>query len=245
VLYQPKSGPLLLFYKVGPNPRQWWGMVMTSDDGGQAWSPPRRLPDGILGPIKNKPVQCANGDILCPSSTEDGGWYVHFERTRDYGETWSKSKHVGGELSAIQPTILFHPEGRLQALVRTEEGMILQTWSDDQGATWSPMTSTILPNPNSGIDAVTLHDGRQLLVYNHSTRHRSPLNVAISADGLQWDAALVLEDGRTEFSYPAVIQTRDGLVHVTYTWKRRNIRYVVLDPLRLPARRMEGGAWPK
>src|SRR5207249_10482003 len=77
VLFQPKTGPLLLFYKVGPSPGAWWGMVMTSPDGGQTWSRPRRLPDGILGPIKNKPVQLANGDILCSSSTEHNGWRVH------------------------------------------------------------------------------------------------------------------------------------------------------------------------
>src|SRR5262249_20304143 len=81
VLFQPKIGPLVLFYKVGPSPRKWWGMLATSDNGGESWSPPRRLPDGILGPIKNKPVELANGDILCPSSTEQNGWQVHFERT--------------------------------------------------------------------------------------------------------------------------------------------------------------------
>src|ERR1041385_5268789 len=79
VLFQPTNGPLMLFYKVGPSPAKWWGMLTTSDDDGKTWSLPRRLPDGILGPIKNKPVQLANGDILCGSSTEgDGGWRVHF-----------------------------------------------------------------------------------------------------------------------------------------------------------------------
>ncbi len=245
VLFQPKNGPLLLFYKVGPNPRQWWGMMMASDNGGRTWSRPRRLPDGTLGPIKNKPVQCANGDILCPSSTEDRGWQIHFERTADGGETWNKTKPVEGELSAIQPTILLHAGGHLQALGRTRQGKIFQTWSDDQGATWSPMMLTGLPNPNSGIDAVTLRDGRQLLVYNHTAKGRSPLNVAVSRDGVKWDAALVLESSPGEFSYPAVIQARDGLVHITYTWKRRNIRHVVVDPTRLESRPMQGGAWPK
>ena len=75
VLFQPKSGPLMLFYKVGPSPATWWGMVTTSTDDGKTWATPRRLPNGILGPVKNKPVQLANGDILSPTSTEgDGGW---------------------------------------------------------------------------------------------------------------------------------------------------------------------------
>src|SRR5690606_27888860 len=68
VLFQPQGGPLYLFYKVGPNPQSWWGMVMTSSDGGQTWSAPHRLPNGILGPIKNKPVELPDGTILAGSS---------------------------------------------------------------------------------------------------------------------------------------------------------------------------------
>ena len=235
VLFQPTNEPLMLFYKVGPNPRHWWGMLMTSTNDGLTWSLPRRLPDGILGPIKNKPVQLAGGDILCPSSTEDAGWQVHFERTSDAGMTWEKTGPLNEPkvLSAIQPTILSHPGGRLQALGRTKQGRIFQIWSADEGRTWGTMTLTALPNPNSGIDAVTLRDGRHLLVYNNSTSGRSPLNVCISREGLEWEPALVLESGRGEFSYPAVIQAGDNLVHITYTWKRRSIRHVVVDPARL------------
>jgi predicted neuraminidase len=251
VLFQLKTGPLLLFYKVGPSPSAWWGMLITSDDNGQTWSKPRRLPDRILGPIKNKPVQLTNGDILCPSSTEgENGWRVCFERTSDFGRTWQATPPVndGKEISAIQPSILFHPGGKLQALGRTKQGKIFEVWSDDVGKTWGKMTLTSLPNPNSGIDGVTLKDGRQLLVHNHNAapKGRSPLNVAVSADGKEWLAALVLEDEpSSEFSYPAVIQTGDGLVHVTYTWKRQRIKRVVIDPAKLEARAIRDGTWPK
>ena len=166
VLYQPESGPLLLFYKVGPTPRDWWGMLMTSTDKGETWSQPRRLPEDILGPVKNKPIALAGGDLLCPSSSEHDGWRVHFERTPDLGATWSLIGPVndGVRLSAIQPTLLRYPGGRLQALCRSKQKVVLQTWSDDEGRNWSPLTPTKLPNPNSGIDGVTLADGRQLLV---------------------------------------------------------------------------------
>jgi predicted neuraminidase len=251
VLFQPKTGPLMLFYKVGPSPSTWWGMMMTSEDGGKTWSKPRRLPDGILGPIKNKPVQMPNGDILCPSSTEgNGGWRVHFERTSDLGKTWRATPPVndGKDIAAIQPSILFHKDGRLQALGRTRQSRIFEIWSEDGGATWGKMTLTSLPNPNSGTDAVTLKDGRQLLVYNHNgaDKGRSPLNVAVSADGKEWQAALVLEtETGVQFSYPAVIQTGDGLVHITYTWKRLRIKHAVVNPAKLQLRPMADGAWPK
>lgn len=249
VLFQPAKGPLLLFYKVGPSPSTWWGLMKTSDDGGKTWSSPRRLPEGILGPIKNKPVQLANGDLLCPSSTEGtDGWRVHFERTSDLGKTWQATSPLndGQTIGAIQPSVLFHERDRLQALGRTRQGRIFEIWSEDGGQTWSKMTLTDLPNPSAGTDAITLKGQRHLLVFNPTRKGRSPLSVAVSRDGQKWQPALVLEDTPgAEFSYPAVIQTRDGLVHVTYTWKRSRIKHVVVDPAKLAPRDVRDGEWPK
>jgi predicted neuraminidase len=90
---------------------------------------------------------------------------------------------------------------------------------------------TSLPHPNAGLDAVKLADGRVLLVYNHTPKGRTPLNVAVSADdGDTWHMRMALEDEPGEYSYPAVIQARDGSVHVTYTWRRERIKHVVLSP---------------
>ena len=246
VLFQPKAGPLVLFYKVGPKPSAWWGMMMTSADGGKTWSRPTRLADGVLGPIKNKPVELPDGSWLAGSSTEgDGGWRVHFELSRDAGRTWTIIGPVdkGPGLEAIQPSILFYPAGRLQALCRTRNGVIATTWSHDGGQTWAPLSRTTLPNPNSGTDAVTLADGRQLLVYNYSAPPperptkgvRYPLDVALSNDGVTWKHVLTLEADPLPngYAYPAVIQTSDGRVHITYTWNRKLIKHVVLDPSKL------------
>lgn len=251
VLFQPKTGALMLFYKAGPSPQTWWGMLTTSNDGGKSWEQPRRLPEGIFGPIKNKPVQMTNGDILCPTSNETderpSKWAVYFERTRDLGRTWERTDliHDGVAIAAIQPSILFLGGDKLKAVGRTRQGKVFHVDSLDAGKTWESISLTSLPNPNSGTDAVSLKDGRHLLVYNHTAKGRSPLNVAVSRDGVVWQAGLVLESEPGEFSYPAVIQSQDGMVHITYTWKRKKIRHVVVDPSKLVLRNMADGQWPQ
>lgn len=244
VLFQPSAGPLLLFYKVGPNPRQWWGMVRTSSDEGRTWSPAIRLPDGILGPIRAKPVELGNGTLLAGSSTEHAGWVVHMERFTRLGDlardpsllgsrdAWQKSDPVNraDQFGAIQPTILVHSPTRLQILCRSRSKVITEAWSDDGGRTWGPMTATTLPNPSAGIDGVRLADGRFLLVYNPLPQGRQKLEVAASPDGKAWSPAVVLEDSPGEYSYPAMIVARDGRVHVTYTWRRERIKHVVITP---------------
>jgi predicted neuraminidase len=239
--------PLLLFYKVGPSPSTWWGEMIRSTDGGQTWSKQEKLPDGILGPIKNKPVLLKSGLLLCGSSTEHEGWRVHMEFTPDEGQTWEKTEPLndGQTQHAIQPTIL-RTKDAIQILCRTRTpGKILQATSTDEGLTWTKLEPMDLVNPNSGIDGVTLADGRQLLVYNHTRLGRSPLNVAISKDGKTWEAAAVLENSPGEYSYPAVIQTADGLVHITYTHKRQRVKHVTLDPIKLKLQPIVDGAWPK
>lgn len=258
VLFQPKSGPLMLFYKVGPSPSKWWGMLMTSEDGGKTWANRKKLGTdeavgNLIGPVKNKPVELADGTILCPSSTEHDGWRVHFERTTDLGKTWTVIGPINdaSRFDAIQPSILTHKDGSLQILCRTRQSVVAQSCSTDGGKTWSEITATELPNPNAGTDAVILADGRQLLVYNHTTRGlvfpagRTMLNVAISKDGVCWNAALVLERDAGEYSYPAVIQTSDGLVHITYTWRRQSVKHVVIDPTKLREVPIIDGRWPQ
>lgn len=267
VLYQIPGGDLLLFYKIGASVAKWKGWIVRSTDGGVSWGKPQALPEGILGPIKNKPVLMDDGTLISPSSAEGPGWKVHFELTRDWGKHWmvtappvtvgTEQADVTGDglqttFQAIQPSILFHKDGSLQALCRSQNRAILETWSKDGGRTWSSPAATSLPNNNSGLDAVTLKDGRQLLVYNHvlpppgkSKGVRSPLNVAVSPDGKNWYAAVVLEnDTLGEYSYPSVIQSSDGMVHIVYTWRRRRIKYVSLDPSKLTLVKIENGIWP-
>ena len=250
VLYQPPGdAPTLLFFKVGPDPASWWGEMMVSYDRGRTFRQRRRLPEGIDGPVRCKPILLPDGEtLLCGSSTEYDGWRVHLEKTELFdGQPHGTWKRIGpinsaDDFNAIQPTFLQHPEGKLQVLCRTKESVIATSFSKNGGETWSKMEAINLPNPNSGIEVVTLNDGRHLLIYNHlgsgktGWGRRGLLNLAVSDDGLEWRKVAVLEqEERAEFSYPAIIQTKDGLVHMTYTWKRQRIKHVVVDPAQVQA----------
>jgi predicted neuraminidase len=254
VLYQVPKGQLLLFYKIGASPGTWKGFWKKSNDGGITWSAQEALPEGYLGPVKNKPVLVGK-NLFNPTSTEGkGGWRIHFEITPDLGKTWKKVSVAKGpdSLEGIQPSLLKHKDGRLQLLARSRNRALLEAWSKDKGMTWTPLAKTNLPNNNSGTDAVTLKDGRQLLVYNHvlppgklAKGPRTPLNVAVSKDGKTWYAALILEDSPiSQYSYPAVIQTSDGMVHFVYTWRRQRIKHVVVDPSKLKLVEIKDGVWP-
>lgn len=255
VLYQVPGGDLLLFYKVGPKPSAWKGWMKRSKDNGITWSEAKALPEGFMGPVKNKPVLIGKTKLIAPSSTEDKGGRLQFEITNDFGKTWRLVGPIndGKKYNTIQPTILKYKDGRLQMLARSKSRAMTESWSNDSGETWSPLTLSSMPNNSSGLDGVTLKDGRQLLVYNHvlppgneSKGPRTPLNVAVSKDGKTWYAALILEDSPiSQYSYPSVIQGSDGMVHIVYTWRRQKIKYVKVDPSKLELIKIENGVWPK
>ncbi|MFB9107861.1 sialidase family protein [Flavobacterium gyeonganense] len=256
VLYQIPGGDLMLFYKIGPKPSEWWGVYRTSSDGGKTWSDKIDMPNkDFLGPIKNKPVLLSNGTVLLPSSTEGNGWHLRMESTPDFGKTWVLGDTISRgkqKVNAIQPSILFHKDGSIQAIGRTKNRAIFSTFSKNNGKTWSELELIGLPNNNSGTDAVTLKNGKHLLVYNHvlppgneAKGPRTPLNLSISDDGINWNATLVLEDSKiSQYSYPSIIQSSDGMVHIVYTWRRQKLKYVKIDPSKLVALPIKNGIWP-
>jgi predicted neuraminidase len=236
VLFHDKSGLLWLYYKFGPSPSEWSAGRLSSRDNGTTWSAPEHLPAGIYGPIRNKPLLLSDGTIVSGTSVESyHAWTSWVERSTDNGENWTKHGPVvypGQVYASIQPAIVPLPKekDRLRMYVRTTGriGKIAYADSSDAGRTWSILKPLELPNPNSGIDAVGLKDGRIVLVYNHTSKGRSPLNVAVSDDGLNFRPAFMLESEPGEFSYPAVIQAADGTVHITYTWNRKRIKHVAI-----------------
>jgi predicted neuraminidase len=237
VLYRSRRGELYLFYKVGKNPREWFGALRTSPDDGQSWSTATYLPDGILGPVRNKPIELEEGIILCGSSTEDpldNTWRVHLERYTEATGTWERIPVPNpARLEAIQPTLLRHGIDTVQILCRSKHGKLAESWSTDGGDSWSPLDTTTIVNSNSGVDAVALASGGYLLVNNPLTpgrdwwNGRNVLDLSYSPDGEAWHPLLDLErHAEGEYSYPAIIQAGDGRVHISYTFDRRYIKHV-------------------
>jgi predicted neuraminidase len=247
VLFYSKDGRLWLYYKFGPTITGWTGGRRWSDDDGKTWSPIEHLPAGILGPIKDKPLVLPDGTIVSGSSVESyHSWAVWIERSVDNGRTWTKigpitvlgnNKTLDETSGIIQPSIVDLGEGHLRLYARAtlDIGHICIADSHDGGLTWTPAHPIDLPNPNSGIDAVRLRDGRVVLIYNDTTSGRTPLNLAVSNDGERFHNFLTLESAPGEYSYPAIIQSKDGSLRMTYTWNRKKIRYAEVPLAMVPS----------
>ncbi len=239
VLFETPDGELQLYFKIGPNVAGWLGWYITSKDGGKTWSQRKRLPEGFYGPVKNKPI-LNKGRLIAPTSDERDGWKLYFELSDDMGKTWRRTAFVEADsnVKAIQPSILMLPDGRLEAVCRTRSRHIGVTYSNDNGETWSKLSFLETPNNNSGIDAVTLQDGTYAMICNdwpiEPTKEkgaRTPLSILRSTDGINWKHWITLEDSPvSQYSYPSIIQGRDGHLHAIYTWRRQRIKHVELIP---------------
>jgi len=249
VLFRTKDGIIWLYYKVGGSVGSWTGAFSTSRDEGQTWSPGRHLPAGLYGPIKNKPLILADGTILSGTSVESyQSWACWVERSVDNSRTWTRHGpivHPKYPQGIIQPAIVPIPGNRLRMFVRSKKiGRICVADSADGGKTWTDARETSLPNPDSGIDAVGLKDGRILLVYNHSPkdRQRWPLNLAVSEDGGDtWNSFLELESKPGVYAYPAIIQTSDGNIHVAYAYNSEPGPMWTPGGYLEPTQRLSGG----
>ncbi len=244
VLFHTKDRRLWLYYKFGPQPSSWSAGRRWSDDEGQNWSPVEHLPAGLYGPIRAKPLVLADGTIVSGTSVESyHSWACWIERSTNNGNTWKRvgpivvpGQNSTATYGIIQPSVVSLGDGRLRFYARStpQIGRICAADSRDGGLTWTPAHPIDLPNPNSGIDAVVLKDGRVVLVYNHTTTGRTPLNLAVSADGEHFRMFQTLEDQSGEYSYPAMIQGRNGDLYITYTWNRKRIRFLQFPLAEIP-----------
>ena len=231
VLFRTLDGVTWLYYKYGTSPREWSGAYRSSEDDGRTWSASRPMPAGLLGPIKNKPLVLPDGTVISGTSVESyRSWTSFAEISNDHAQTWTRSGpvvHPEEPYGIIQPTVVRIPGGVRMFTRARNIGHVCYADSFDGGRTWTPAWETELPNPNSGIDSAGLDDGRIVMIYNHTEKGRTPLNLAVSDDyGRTWKRFLDLETEPGEYSYPAIIQGADGDLHMTYTWKRQRVRYV-------------------
>lgn len=249
VVYQIPGGDVVIYFKIGNSVADWTGWMVRSKDGGKTWSKREPLQEGFLGPVKNKPV-LSQGRLIAPTSIEKGGWRLYFEYSDDMGKTWKRTDYVDADSTmsegklmktlAIQPSIIFLKDGRLAAVARTRSEHIGITYSSDNGLTWTKLRLIDTPNNNSGLDAVTLTDGQQVLICNEKPIPqgikggkglRTPLSLLTCMDGEHWSHWLTLEDSPvSQYSYPSIIQTSDGHIHCIYTWRRQRIKHVELLP---------------
>lgn len=236
VLHVDRQGRVWIFYVTKENDlRPQWAQCplkcRVSTDGGRSFGKEKVIHPELGWMDRNKPIYLANGDLLLPIYDERD-WTSLMFISPDDGATWFPSQRIAGKGGNIQPTVVQLSDGSLLALMRTgsDDHRLWRATSHDNGRTWTSPVETDLPNPNSGCDMVKLADGHLVLAFNDSAKGRTPLTVALSTDeGRTWPVRRNLETAPGEFSYPAIIQSRDGMIHVTYTFQRKSIKHAVFN----------------
>lgn len=231
VLFVARPGVLTLWYKAGPSPETWTGYVRQSVDGGSSWSPPEMLPAGFYGPVRAKPLSLGGGHLLAGTSVETHrNWTAFVDYSEDGGKSWLRSNPIGGPsgFHQIQPALFRAANGDVVAVMRSRNPLkVCRAVSKDGGRTWGPAIPTAVPNPSAGVDAVRVHDGSVWMIANPVAVGRSPLSLLRSTDdGQTWTKIKDVESQPGEYSYPALIETADGNLAMTYTWKRTRIQYI-------------------
>lgn len=274
VIYQNPAGEVLLFYHTSEEGKpcylmksadggRTWSAAERLPEGVKG---PERAQPLMVGDRMICPGDAGRRYVIRPlfSMTEDGGktWTAVGPSSAEYSIASNNRKpgRVGENfdvpadnvprerafeiLASIQPAVLVHRNGLLQALTRTCHGKLGCVWSYDGGKTWGHEYLTDIPNNNSGFTAITLRDGRFAMVFNdfeslpgaprwEHMNARTPLTLAISEDGIKWTKVMDIETGPIHnnafpsgYCYPNMIEGDDGCLHLVYTWQRRRIKYV-------------------
>ena len=238
VIFQAPGGRMVIIWGRMESSRpirrgSGWGqcslMVRSSTDNGHTWSADEEMPNSFGWLPRNVPLTLDNGTLALPVSGEadetHGSFLLYLQ---DDGKTWLRSGFVRG--GGGQPAVIQRSNGELLCLMR-HQPRIMQSVSTDRGATWSAPVATDLKNPDSGIAMTKLKSGRLVLVFNDTDQDdRTPFNLIQSHDdGATWTDMRTLEADWGEFSYPSIIQASDGMIHITFTYRRYSIKHVAFD----------------
>lgn len=250
VLFLDPSGVLWLYYLVMQG-HKWYHCTVhyiQSIDYGATWGPENVFREKPGWTSRNNLVLLDNGEILFPLCDNVEGCSI-FVSSPDGGQTWQELDKIVSHPHNEQPAVVQLSDGSLLAYMRTagKGGHCWQSRSFDRGCSWTAAEVGPFKNPNSALAMVRLDSGSLVVVYNDSDhfRFRTPLNVALSPDdGATWPFvhSLEIREGEftylttrldnsdsVEFSYPAIAQDREGMIHITYTNCRVNIKHVMLN----------------
>jgi predicted neuraminidase len=229
--------------------------LKTSADGGKSWSTSVRL---TLGPflnfselVRNRPIPLQNGGFMVPIHHETIGTFPEFlwllpDSSSSTGFVARKTR-INHSRGFLQPTVVTQDSHSAISFLRSKlEPRIGLSSSKDCGLTWQAPEYVELPNPNSAICAVRMSAGRLLMVFNDSEfgpRGRENLRIAVSdLQGRNWTRIATLEDAADDtFAYPYMIQTRDGLFHIVYSFGATNIKHVTFNEAWVEERIREAG----
>ncbi|HIM11721.1 TPA: exo-alpha-sialidase [Candidatus Poribacteria bacterium] len=241
VLFQVNDGTILLIYGTmhgklegthGPGVR-WVTCdlrLKRSYDSGETWSGVEIIEENWGHVPRCKPIRLDNGEILF--GTEFTSWHSQIWKSTDEGKTWSVCGNIPGEQNQ-HPSLIQRNDGSILALIRPsgKNPNVLKSVSHDCGRTWSETEVTQNHCPYAALDAVKLEDGRIAMIWNDNPEKRNPLTIGLSEDGGEtWKYKRDIISGEGSFHYPAIIQSRDRLIHATFTNNRATIDHVVLTP---------------
>lgn len=228
---QPASSTVQL--QVGSEDHaQVWELTDTSGTG-LNWTKPQLLFSKYGSFDRNRIILSLTGAWLFPmyyAGGSDSEQHSILHVSKDH-KTWDELEYEdSGYL--VQPSVI-RPKADMKNLItyfrdRRAE-WIYEATSTDDGEKWSKPSKTKLPNNNSGIEATVLQSGNIAIMYNPTHNERYPLRISLSEDeGKTWRYSRDLETGHSgnEFSYPTILQSADGYIHVSYTYNRDTIKYV-------------------
>lgn len=234
-LFRDDDGIIWMFFaavRIGG----WSGSMVDyiqSRDDGKTWSEGQTLVYHLGNLPRNPPIRVGDHRMLVPLFVDfmyEANLVGSYTALIDYRDGEILDKHYASldDYDAIQPTVVKMDDGRTLLLARDKsDRFIRRAWSGDDGRTWSPVTMTALPNPGAAVCAVYLPEIKTvLLAYNHSRKGRNPLSLAVSTDGGKTftrvtDLEFNPEDPGASYSYPALLVTKDGMIHAIWSHDKR------------------------